>query len=136
MRINMIFDFLYSGIYFFMDRIIYSGKYSNHEIGPKLHTFLVTYFVHSLNLNTILDLLLFLKYGKVFGWWIQFPIIVTVYLFGYFLQWKNGRIDKQITSPKSETSQYSSLLLSLFYIVLSGYFFIRVGNFINTNYNP
>lgn len=95
----MIFiDYVFWGWYQILDKTIYSMKTKDSGIGPREHSFFITFLLHGINIWTALSYLLIEYSGSTVSLYVGLLIAVGVFTVGYFLFYKKKRGNSVISA--------------------------------------
>ncbi|MEM8568866.1 MAG: hypothetical protein AAGF85_20575 [Bacteroidota bacterium] len=132
----IVLDIIFFGWYQILDKTIYASKTVDDGIGPKEHSFFITFLLHGINIYTVLRYVFIEYYGKPVELSISLPIAATVFVLGYFIYYKKKRVDKVIAYKMSALQVILSLILTLVYTVATVYFMLEIGNYVRGILHP
>ena len=113
-----------------MDKTIYGLRFERGSIGPKEHSFVVTFLVHGINVSTILNYAM----GKYFN--VNTPLYlglifaILIFTIGYLVYFKSRRANKVIGYDVTNAKAAFFVILSLAYVVVSVYLMFEVDNYL------
>ena len=129
-------DFIFLGWYRILDKTVYAYKTVNDGIGPREHSFFISFLLHGINIYTVLRFIFIQYYGKPVELSLSLPIAGTVFFLGYLIYYKKGRADKVISHKTGVFQVIFSLILTLGYTIASVYFMLEVGNYVRSILHP
>ncbi len=133
----MIFiDYVFWGWYQILDKTIYSMRNENGGVGPREHSFFITFLLHGINIWSGLRYFLIEYLDKTVGLYGGLFIAVGVFAIGYLLFYKNRRATAVISSDMSFLKASISLLLTVGYTVVTIYLMLETGNHVRYKLHP
>lgn len=133
----MIFiDYIFWGWYQILDKTIYSMKNENVGIGPKEHSFFITFLLHGINIWTAFRYFLMKFSEKTISLLGGLLIAVSVFGIGYFIFYKNKRANIVISTDKNIFKGTISLVLAIAYTIITVYLMLETGNYIRYKLHP
>lgn len=123
-------DVVFWGWYQILDKTVYLNSTGQRGIGPKEHSFFITFLLHGINAWTVIRYL-FIKYfdGNV-NLYFSLSIAIIVFFLGYLVYFRKGRANKVISSDVNNFKLLFFITVSLVYAVASVYFMLSVGNYV------
>ena len=89
------FDLIFWGWYQMLDKTIYSNN-NDGSIGPKQHSFFISFLLHGINVWSIFRYMSIEYMGQRLGLYSGLSLAVTVFIIGYFLFIRNKRANAVI----------------------------------------
>lgn len=133
----MIFiDYIFWGWYQILDKTIYSMKNEDQGIGPREHSFFITFLLHGINIWTALRYLSIEYSGRTVSLYGGLLIAVGVFTVGYFLFYKKKRANSVISADMNIFKGSISLFLTITYTVGTVYLMLETGNYIRYKLHP
>lgn len=126
----ILIDYVFWGWYQILDKTIYSLKTSNHGIGPKEHSFFISFLLQGINVWTVFRFVLFEYFEitiDIFGGLI---IAFGVFAIGYFLFLKRMRSNEIISKEMNVFKGVISLVLTISYTVLTILLMLELSDYI------
>lgn len=122
-------DIIFFGWYHILDKTIYSYGTEKGGIGPKEHSFFITFLFHGINLWTFLSYLL-AKYLSVdVPLYVSLPLGLIVFAVGY-LSFFRKRASEVLAHDVKNTKTILFMIIALTYVVVSVYLMFKVGNYV------
>ena len=125
-----LFDIIFFGWYQILDKTIYSLGFERGAIGPKEHSFFVTFLVHGINVSTILSFLLIKFFNVNLSLYVDLFLGVIIFAAGYLVYFRRGRATKIIMNNVNNAKAVLFVISSLTYVVISVYLMFEVGNYV------
>lgn len=119
----VIFDYIFLGIY----EILYRIAYFSHEHGAseaKFHSFLLSWFVHTLNIHMLIlyfDLNAIVKISGPYLICIMAALLLIGYYFAYY---QSKRLDKLIKKKRKVWKSIAIVGLSVLYTIITCYLYV------------
>ena len=123
------FDILFWGWYQISDRTIYSLAYERDVIGPRVHSYFVTFLVHGINVWTFVSYLVAKYLGVGIPLYVSLFLALLIFGIGYLIYLRGSRASKIIMSNVNTAKAVFFVVLSLTYVVVSIYLMFKVGNY-------
>lgn len=120
---------IFFGWYHILDKTIYSFGASRQGIGPKEHSFVITFLFHGINLWTILSYLS-AKYFRA-----DVPLYVGLFLglavFGVgYISFFKKRASEILSLEVKNVTAILFVIIALIYVIVSVYLMLKVGTFV------
>ena len=119
---------IFFGWYRILDKTIYSIGARGGGIGPKEHSFFITFLVHGINLDSILTYLGVTFYNRLIPLYLALSSAVLVFIVGYFFFFKK-KTEDVIAVDLKPVKTILFVIIALTYVVLSFYLMIKVGDY-------
>lgn len=133
----MIFiDYVFWGWHQILDKTIYSMKTEGDGIGPREHSFFITFLLHGINIWTAFRYLLIEYSGKTVGLYGGLLIAVGVFTIGYLLFYRKKRANAVISADMNVFKGSISLVLTIAYTIGTVYLMLETGNYIRNKLHP
>ena len=127
---NNLLDVVFYGWYKILGKTVYLRKVNYSRIGPKEHSFFISFFLHGLNISTVMSYVYFKGYGQILPVYVSLVLAFVIFLAGYFSYLKNNRANKIVVL---EYTMFRSLLyvfIALIYGGVSVYLMWKIGDMI------
>jgi len=132
----ILIDYVFWGWYQILDKTIYSMKTKHNGIGPREHSFFISFLLHGLNIWTGLSYL-FMKYmGESIGLYSCLLIALGVFAIGYLIFFRNKRADAVISSDMNVFKESISFILTIAYTVGTVCLMLEVDDYIRYKMHP
>jgi hypothetical protein len=119
---------VFLGWFHILDKTIYSFDSSREGLGPKEHSFFVTFLFHGLNLYTLLSYAL-AKYLKVNPpLYVGLFVGLAVFAIGYFRFYRKKA--SELLRDAKNTTMFLLATLALAYVIGSVYLMFAVGDYV------
>lgn len=128
MLMNLL-EIIFFGWYQILDKTVYSLGASREGIGPKEHSFVITFLFHGINLWTILRYLMVTYYNVSASLPLSLSLLVIVFVVGYFFFF-NKKASRIITSDVKNAKAILFVIIALAYVIISVYLMFQVGNYV------
>lgn len=117
------FDSIILGFFYFLDGVSYRNS-KEESFGPREHAFLLSWFVHSLNLHQICNFLE--RYYKFIGEKNFVFLVVTVALvINYVIYIRRGRLNTLINNHVPRKRKILYVVITFLYLVSTVFFYLR-----------
>jgi cation transport ATPase len=126
MLMNLL-EIIFFGWYHILDKTVYSLGANREGIGPKEHSFVITFLFHGMNLWTILRYLMVTYYSVSASLPLSLSLLVIVFVIGYFFFFKKA--SRIITSDVKNAKAILFVAIALAYVIVSVYLMFQVGNY-------
>lgn len=120
---------VFFGWYHILDKTIYSFGASREGIGPKEHSFFITFLFHGINLWTILRYLLAKYFSMSVPLYTSLFLALAVFVVGY-LSFFRKRASEILTQEVKNVKTILFVVIALAYVILSVYLMFTVGNYV------
>jgi len=120
---------IFFGWYHILDKTIYSFGTERGSIGPKEHSFFITFLFHGVNLWTALSYLLAKYFSVDVPLYIGLSLGVAVFAVGY-LRFFRKRASEILTHDVKNVKAILFVIVALAYVVISVYLMFKVGNYV------
>jgi cation transport ATPase len=120
---------VFFGWYHILDKTIYSFGASREGIGPKEHSFFITFLFHGINLWTILRYLLAKYFSMSVPLYASLFLALAVFVVGY-LSFFRKRANQILTQDVKNMKAILFAIIALTYAVISVYLMFKVGNYV------
>ena len=124
------FDIVYFGWYQILDKTIYGLGFERGVIGPKEHSFFVTFLVHGINVSTLLDFLLVKYFNVSTPLYLNLSLAVLIFAVGYLVYFRRRKASEIITRNVGTAKAILFVILSLVYVVVSVYLMLETAHYI------
>jgi hypothetical protein len=124
------FDIVYFGCYHILDKTIYGLGFERGVIGPKEHSFFVTFLVHGINVSTLLDFLLVKYFNVSTPLYLNLSLAVLTFAVGYLVYFRRRKASEIINRNVGTTKAILFVILSLSYVVVSVYLMFETAHYI------
>lgn len=122
-------DIIFFGWYHILDKTIYSYGTEKGGIGPKEHSFFITFLFHGINLWSLLSYLVVKHFNADIPLYISLSIAIVVFLVGYFSFFRK-RASKIITHNVKIAKSILFVTIALIYVVVSVYLMFKTGDYV------
>lgn len=119
---------VFFGWYHILDKTIYSSGGSREGIGPKEHSFFITFLFHGINLWTILRYLLAKYLSMSAPLYASLFLALAVFIVGY-LGFFRKRATEILTQEVKNGKAIVFVVMALAYVVISVYLMFKVGDY-------
>ncbi|GAB4107645.1 hypothetical protein GCM10028791_00910 [Echinicola sediminis] len=126
----ILIDYVFWGWYQILDKTIYSMKTKNDGIGPKEHSFFISFLLHGLNVWTGLSYWFFGYMGVSIGLYSGLLIALGVFAVGYIIFFLNKRADTVLASHMDVFKGSISFVLTIAYTVGTVWLMFEVDDYI------
>jgi hypothetical protein len=123
-------DIIYFGWYHILDKTIYGLGFERGPMGPREHSFFVTFLVHGINVSTLLDFLLVKYFNVSTPLYLNLSIAVLIFAIGYLVYFKRRKASEIITKDVSTAKAILFVILSLVYVIVSVYLMIETAHYV------
>lgn len=127
-RMNLV-DIVFLGWYHICDKTIYANVADTEGIGPKEHSFFITFLIHGINLWTLVSYAVAKYLGVNEPLYVSLTIAVTVFVVGYFWFFRK-RANRIIARNIKNGKLVLYVLIALAYVVVSVFLMFSVGNYV------
>lgn len=124
------FDIIYFGWYHILDKTIYGLGFERGVIGPKEHSFFVTFLVHGLNVSTLIDFLLAKYFNVSTPLYLNLSFAFLIFAIGYLVYFRRSRAGEIITNNVNTAKAVLFVILSLAYVIVSVYLMIETAHYV------
>lgn len=121
-------DIIFFGWYHILDKTIYSSKTERGGIGPKEHSFFITFLFHGINLWTILRYLTATYFNADVPIYLSLSVCILVFALGYLFYYKR-KADRVIAYHVKNFRAILFVVIALTYTVISVYLLFEVGDY-------
>lgn len=125
-KVMNLLDIVFFGWYHILDKTIYSSGTERGSIGPKEHSFFITFLFHGINLWTTLRFLTASYFEVDIPFYLSLSLAVVVFGVGYLFYYK--RIAE--THSVNKVKAILFVLIALAYVAASVYLMFRVGDYV------
>lgn len=120
---------VFFGWYHVLDKTIYSYGTERGGIGPKEHSFFITFLFHGINLWTLLSYLLAKYFSVDVPLYVGLSLGLVVFVVGY-LSFFRKRASEILTHDVKNMKAILFVIIALTYVVISVYLMFKVGNYV------
>ena len=120
---------VFFGWYHILDKTIYSFDASKEGIGPKEHSFFITFLFHGINLWSFLSYLLAKYFSIDAPLYVSLSLGLTVFVVGYLSFFKK-RASDILTREVKNVKAVLFVIIALIYAVISVYLMFKVGDYV------
>jgi hypothetical protein len=124
-----LFAIVFFGWYHILDKTIYSNGAERVGIGPKEHSFFITFLFHGINLWTILRYLLAKYFNVSVPLYASLSLALAVFVLGYLSFFKK-RANDIITRDVENVKAVLFVIIALVYVIVSVYLMFKVGDYV------
>ena len=122
-------DAIFFGWYQILDKTIYVNSNGQEGIGPKEHSFFITFLLHGINVWTVLRYLAITYFKVSINLYLSLSIAGIIFLIGYLTYFRKKRALKIISSDRKLSGVLFSVILSLIYTTGTVYLMLETGNY-------
>ena len=133
-RINLS-DILFLGWYHILDKTIYSYGNQNRGIGPKEHSFFITFLFHGINVWTVLRYILGKYFDLHLPLYLSLSLAILIFVIGFIVYFRNKRADRVIRHNLKNVSVAVFVFVSLIYVIATGYLMLETGNYLRYHFS-
>ena len=123
-------DVIFYGWYQVLDKTIYEYGNRNGSMGPKEHSWFITFFLHGINIWTVISYLSARFLAASVSHYFSLSIAILVLFAGYRIYIKKGRalaiINRRVTPGKV----IFSVIVAIVYSTVSIYLLFVVGDYV------
>lgn len=128
-------DTLFLGWYHILDKTIYSFGTEREGVGPREHSFYITFLFHGINLWSILRFVA-AKYLRIdIPLYLSLTLAIIVFILGYFTYFKKGRANRILSINSNNGMIMFYVIVSLAYVIASAYLMLEVGDYVRLKMN-
>lgn len=120
---------VFFGWYHILDKTIYSFGTGREGIGPKEHSFFITFLFHGINLWTSLSYLSAKYFSVDVPLYVGLSLGLTVFGIGY-LSFFRKRASEVLSHEVKNVKTILFVIVALTYVILSVYLMFKVGNYV------
>lgn len=120
---------VFLGWYHILDKSIYSFGASREGIGPKEHSFFITFLFHGINLWTLLSYLLAKYFSVDTPLYVGLFLGLAVFAVGY-LSFFRKRASEILSHNVRNMKTILFAIIALAYVILSVYLMFKVGDYV------
>src|SRR5690606_40552211 len=120
-------DSIFYGWYQILDKTIYLNSTGQIGVGPREHSFFITFLLHGINVSTALSYLSIRYFDLSIPLYPSLSIAAVVFFIGYLSYFKKRRANKILTSEISLFGVFLSVILSLVYTIVTVYLMLEAG---------
>jgi hypothetical protein len=120
---------VFSGWFHILDKTIYSFGAEREGIGPKEHSFFITFLFHGMNLWTISRYLLAKYFAMSVPLYAGLSLGLAVLVVGYLSFFRN-RASEILSRNVKNVKVILFVVAALAYVVISVYLMFKVGDFV------
>jgi hypothetical protein len=120
---------VFFGWYHILDKTVYSFGANREGIGPKEHSFFITFLFHGINLGTCLGYLLAKFYSAGVPLYVNLSLGLAVFVVGYLSFFKK-RASDILTRDIKNVKAILFVIIALTYVIVSVYLMFKVGNYV------
>lgn len=128
------FDIVFFGCHRILEKTIYGLRFEKGIIGPKEHSFFVTFLLHGVNVSTLLNLLLAKSFSVKCHLYLDLFFAVLVFAVGYLVYFRMRRANEITMRNVSTAKATLYVILFLAYVIVSVYFMLEVDSYVR--YQP
>jgi hypothetical protein len=122
-------DIIFFGWYHILARTVYSQKTDSGQIGPKEHSFFITFLFHGINLWTLISYLS-AKYGGVdVPLYISLTLCLTVFGVGYLTFFRN-KANSVLALNVGDGKVVFYVIVALIYVAVSAFLMFKIGDYV------
>ncbi|WP_092098568.1 hypothetical protein [Pontibacter chinhatensis] len=133
-RFNLL-DALFLGWYHILDKTIYSFGTEREGVGPREHSFFITFLFHGINVYSILSFVA-VKYFEInLPLYPSLTLAIIIFILGYFTYFKKCRANWILSINSNNGMILFYAIVSLAYVIASGYFMLQVGDYVRLKMN-
>lgn len=121
-------DIFFFGWYYILDKTIYSYGAEKGVIGPKEHSFFITFLFHGINLWTVLRYLTMKYFNAQVPLYISLSLGVFVFVLGYLFFFKKRKMI--VLNDVKFVEKILCAIVSIIYVVVSVYLMFKVGDYV------
>lgn len=123
-------DALFLGWYHILDKTIYSFGTEREGVGPREHSFFITFLFHGINVYSILRFLA-AKYLQIsIPLYLSLALAIIVFIIGYFTYFKKSRANRILSINTNNGMILFYAIVSLAYVIASAYLMLQVGDYV------
>lgn len=123
-------DLLLWGWYQILDKTIYSYGTRDPSLGPREHSFFITFLFHGINVGTFFSFLIAKYFNATIRLFPSLALAGIIYGIGYLVYFSRGRINKVVSYNANIFRTLFFIFLSLVYAIASVYFMFQVGDYV------
>jgi uncharacterized membrane protein YqhA len=120
---------VFFGWYHILDKTIYSFGADRVGIGPKEHSFFITFLFHGINLWTISRYLLARYFTVGVPLYVGLSLGLVVFAVGY-LSFFRKRASEILTHDVKNVKAILFVIIALAYVIVSVFLMFKVGNYV------
>jgi len=120
-------DIIFLGWYRILDNTIFSYGSNSHIIGPREHSFFLTFFFHGLNIWSCLRYLLISYLQTSVPVYISLGLFIIFIVMGYLLYFK--KLQKVTTYNANIAKTILFIIAAISYAIVSVFLMIKVGDY-------
>jgi hypothetical protein len=128
-------DIIFWGWYQMLDKTLYLYSTEKGGIGPREHSFFITFLIHGINAGTILRYLLVEYFHEVLSIYFSLPLGILIFTIGYLIYYKGNRINRVISRDVKNAMAVVFILVAVAYAIASVYFMFEVGDYVRSKFN-
>lgn len=128
-------DALFLGWYHILDKTIYSFGAEKEGVGPREHSFFITFLFHGINLYSILRFVAAKYLQLSIPLYLSLTLAIIVFILGYFTYFKKGRANWILGINPNNGMILFYAIVSMAYVVASGYVKLQVGDYVSLRMN-
>ena len=122
-------DIVFLGWYHICDKTIYANVADTEGIGPKEHSFFITFLIHGINLSS-LESYLAAKYLSINGpLYVKLTMAAAVFVIGYVWFFRK-RANEVLARNIKNGMLILYVVIALAYVVISVFLMFKVGNYV------
>jgi hypothetical protein len=122
-------DIIFFGWYHILDKTIYSMETERGSIGPKEHSFFITFLFHGINLWTLLSYVLAKYFSAGVPLYVGLSIGLVVFAVGYLFYYRR-KADRVMTYSVKILKVIVLAIIALIYVAASVYLMFKVGDYV------
>lgn len=122
-------DIIFFGWYHILDKTIYSSGTERGNIGPKEHSFFITFLFHGINLWTAVRFLMANYFKMDVPLYISLSLAVLVFVIGYLFFYKR-KAERVRTNSVKNLKAVVFVIIALTYVAASVYLVFKVGDYV------
>lgn len=124
-------DIIFIGWYHLLDKTIYTYKKDTIGIGPKEHSFFITFLFHGINVWKIVRFLMLKFYSTTVPLYVGLMIATAVFFTGYLFFYKR-RTENLVKIDMTGFQIFLTVAGALIYVIISVYGMLKVSDYIRS----
>jgi hypothetical protein len=129
-----VFDVVFWGWYQILSKTLYVNRTHDDGIGPREHSFFITFLFHAINLWTLLRLLLERYLNMHMSLSASLVVFAMAFLLGYITYIRGGRWNRIITYDIRRIKALVFVAIAVVYIVGSAWFMLKAGDYLREQF--
>jgi hypothetical protein len=127
-------DIVFWAWYQILSKTLYVNRIHDDGIGPKEHSFFITFLSHAINLWTILRLLLGRYLHVHMSLSASLVVFALSFVIGYISYMRGGRWNRIVTYNVSRIKALIFVFIAISYTVTSAWFMLKTGDYLREQF--